>query len=236
MKRSRRETLILALKQNFEAPPPERKCNFLQGRGPGKLSLRHMLLVQLSYLPKWVWVMFGGIFLIALYASRFFKPDMLWLVCALIPFLVLITVTESFRSMACGMEELEMSSRFSLQSILLARMALLGLGNLMLMLGMVYMMGGSLFRNVLFLMVPYLLTDIGCLTAVRRLKGREGLYVCGGIAAAVCCIEILLSMNCSWILEAQYMGWWLAAVGILLSGNIWELSKTMRKTEEYVWN
>lgn len=236
MRRSQRNELIRELGRMFEAPPPEGKDQFLKKQGPPKLHLGHLLAVQLSYLPKWVWVVFGGVFLAVLSAGRYLQMDMLWAAGALTPFLVMVSVTESFRSMAWGMEELEMSARFSLQGILLARMGLLGLGNLIWMLGVANMLEGGLPGNVLFLMAPYLLTDLGCLMAVRKLKGREGLYACAGVAAVVCGMELLLSANCSWIWETRYLGWWLAAVGALFSGNLWEGFRALCKTEEYVWN
>ena len=49
-------------------------------------------------------------------------------VYGLVPFLVLISVTESTRSYRYEMEELELSSRFSLKSIVMARMVILGVG------------------------------------------------------------------------------------------------------------
>lgn len=240
MGRSRRKALIRELGQIFEAPPPEGKDRFLQSQRPPKLSMGRLLAVQASYLPKWVWLMFGGGFLAALGVGRCLQINLqinlLWFAGALVPFLVMASVMEGFRSMAYGMEELEMAARFSYSSILLARMGILGLGNLMWMLGVALMMDGGLLENVLYLMVPYLLTDFGCLAAVRRFRGREGLYACAGIAAVVCCLELLLSSNCSWIWEPRYLGWWLAAVAALFLGNLWEGVRTIGETEEYVWN
>ncbi len=236
MKGRKEKELIQKLGQMFEAPPPKRKEIFLRSQRPPRLHLGHLLAVQLTYLPKWVWLLFSGGFLVVLYAGRTLQMDMLWIAGALVPFLVLVSVTESFRSMSCGMEELEMAARFSLSGILLARMGILGLGNLAWMLGVAALVEGRLPGNVLFLMAPYLMTDFGCLMVVRRLKGRDGLYACGGVAAAVCCIELTLSANFAWIWEARYLGWWLAAVGVLLFGNLWQGFWAMYKTEEYVWN
>ena len=74
--------------------------------------------------------------------------------------------------------------------------------------------------------------------AMEAIEGGEPvrLYACGGVAAAVCCIELTLSANFAWIWEARYLGWWLAAVGVFLFGNLWQGFWAMYKTEEYVWN
>ena len=127
MKGRKEKELIQKLGQMFEAPPPKGKEAFLRSQRPPKLHLGHLLAVQLTYLPKWVWLLFSGGFLAVLYAGRSLQMDMLWIAGALVPFLVLVSVTESFRSMSCGMEELEMAARFSLSGILLARMGILGL-------------------------------------------------------------------------------------------------------------
>ena len=52
---------------------------------------------------------------------------------ACIPFLALATIAEAGRSARFGMEELELSARFSLQAVLCARLGILGGGNLLLL-------------------------------------------------------------------------------------------------------
>ena len=44
----------------------------------------------------------------------------------LLPFVALLAVTEGTRSAVYGMEELELATRFSLKSVLLARLCLVG--------------------------------------------------------------------------------------------------------------
>ena len=50
-----------------------------------------------------------------------------------VPFLALATVTEAGYSARCGMEELELSTRFSLHAVLCARLGILGTENLLLL-------------------------------------------------------------------------------------------------------
>ena len=50
-----------------------------------------------------------------------------------VPFLALATVSEAGYSARCGMEELELSTRFSLHAVLCARLGILGTENLLLL-------------------------------------------------------------------------------------------------------
>ena len=52
------------------------------------------------------------------------NSNVLWITAALLPFVALLAVTEGTRSAVYGMEELELATRFSLKSVLLARLCL----------------------------------------------------------------------------------------------------------------
>lgn len=247
MKRNKRmqdKQIIEELKQIYKAPKPVGKQAFLaevRGRqekylGLSEIRRGHMLAVQLSYIPKGVWILSIVIFLTILWGSRFADADMRWSVCAGIPFLGMITIVESFRSMAWGMEELELACRFSLKNVVLARMGILGCGNLAALLTITFCMEGRWACNVLYVLFPYLLTSFGCFAVTRWRRGREGMYACAGIAAAVCCLEFWINGSCQWMLRAEYAGFWLLAVGIVLALTVWEGVQIVGRTEELIWN
>ena len=54
------------------------------------------------------------------------EKDVLWIISALIPFIAMSILTENARSGIYLMAELEMAARFSLKSVILARMEILG--------------------------------------------------------------------------------------------------------------
>ena len=54
-----------------------------------------------------------------------------------------------------GMSELEMSARFSLKSVVLARMVIVGIANIVLEMILALLAGGNLLETVLYLLVPY---------------------------------------------------------------------------------
>ena len=84
------------------------------------------VLAQAAYIRKWVWVI-SVILLGALadIAARW-PREALWVAAGMMPFLALTAMQEHLRSSMYNMTELELSTRFSVKSILLARMGLLG--------------------------------------------------------------------------------------------------------------
>ncbi len=120
------------LKECFEAPEPKKKREFIASLPSPDVSIMDFLLSQAAYIPKWIWSLSALIFVVALVGAGYLKKDMLWCVSACMPLLALAPVTESGRSQRWNMAELEMSSRFSLKSVLLARLGILGLADLLL--------------------------------------------------------------------------------------------------------
>ncbi len=117
----------------------------------------------------------GRIFAAALFLMKNRLPEQIRLVSVLLPFAALSTVTELHRSARCRMEELEMASRFSLKTLLLARLTLLGLGNLLLLCALFPLMTGwgqlPLAETGFYLLCPYCLTSLLCLMITRRFRG-----------------------------------------------------------------
>ena len=123
------------LKQNiqkaFAAPEPDQqdKARFLRTLPQPQIGMFRFIFVQASYVRKISWVLSGLILLLALFCACNINEGTLWVISAFVPILGLLAVTEGNRSMMYGMSEFEMSTRFSLKSIVLARMSILGLIN-----------------------------------------------------------------------------------------------------------
>ena len=110
----------------YEPPASQKKGAFLERLEPPGLSTGEFLFSQLFYLRPWSWLLAVAIFAAALFLMKNRLPEQIRLVSVLLPFAALSTVTELHRSARCRMEELEMASRFSLKTLLLARLTLLG--------------------------------------------------------------------------------------------------------------
>lgn len=220
----------------FEAPKPLKKRAFLRNFGRKKLSIPYMLRIQLTYISRWVWVLSAAFFIAVWIGSSMASKDMLWLVCVLIPFVVTASVTESFRSVSYGMAELEMTARFSLKSVLLARMGILGIGNLILLLALTAVIQKGGLDNMIYILIPYLLTAFGGLWTVRKFPGKEGNYACLGVGASVSVLECFLFLQWEWIFSVNYLEWQILAVAGLLILTVRESRRTIRNTEDFAWN
>ena len=231
-----------SIQKAFAAPEPDQqeKARFLRTLPQPQISLFQFILVQASYVRKVSWVLSGLILLLALFGAYNISQDTLWVVSAFVPALGLLAVTEGNRSMMYGMSEFEMSTRFSLKSVVLARMSILGLINfaVIAILTPLCRIGNdvSLLQTGMCLLVPYLLTVNFSLWIARRVNGKETIYGCMCVAVIVSGINTGLRFATDLIYQEIYTSWWLVLSVFLLIELAYEIHCTIKRTEEYTWN
>ena len=142
--------------------------------------------------------------------------------------------------MMYGMSEFEMSTRFSLKSVVLARMSILGLINfaVIAVLAPLCRIGNdfSLLQTGMYLLVPYLLTVNFSLWIARRTNDKETIYGCMCVAVIVSGINTGLRFATDLIYQEIYTSWWLVLSVFLLIELAYEIHCTIKRTEEYTWN
>ena len=229
-----------ALREAFEAPAPEHRQDFFENIPQERVSLISFMLSQAGYIRKRVLVISLFPVLLSLAGACVLDFDMLWAISAFMPFLALSAVTENFRSAAYGMEELEMSARFSLKSVVLARMGILGALHLVLLcLLMPLACIHSIFtvmQTGVYLMISYLLADVTGLWILRNLRGKEGLYACMGAAVCISSLYSLLRVRLIRLLYRSGFAWAVVLLVILLILCVSETKKMVRQTEELRWS
>ena len=158
---------------------------------------------------------------------------------SLLPFLALIGITELARSSCCRMAELEMSCRFNLSQVLLARMFWLGLCSFPVLLMGLFTVGKlSAFDTaqiLLYVLTPYLLTCAASLLVLNILRGTEGIYGC---AAVTCMVSISngIFQNTDAFYQSNRLIFWLLAACFSAATTILQLFIFLKKTEESPWN
>lgn len=228
------------LRQVYQPPTPRKKQEFLSQFTQPELSTTRFLLTQAAYLRPWSWLLSVAIFAAAVLICKSQVPQDIWMVSALLPFAALATVTELTRSARYHMQELEVSARFSLKSLLMARLTLLGLGNLVLLAVLFPLVVGWSELPVAvtgcLLLCPYCLTSLVCLVVSRRFRGSEVVFVCAMAAVAV-------SGGCfGWqrvsliLLESVSMAGWVGITLVFLALMLWEYRRYLLCGEELVWN
>lgn len=212
---------IEALKDYYEPPKAERKKDFLRQveksrRSRNGLNLWYMLKTQCRYISKWAWAGSVLFFLSSLLIGSCVGQEKMGMVFALIPFLVMFTISESVRSSRYGMEELEMATCFSLKSIIFVRLIFLGSVNMFVLLLAVGLMPYTGFSLVIYMLAPYLVAAFGGLSIVRSYRGKEGIYMCFAFACVVAVAEGLLLMEMPYLFEAGYLFVWIFVCAVFL--------------------
>lgn len=230
-----------SLRAAFAAPPPAAKRAFVHSLPRPRPGTVTIICRQLRWLRPRVWAAAALALLAAGWGAKLAGGDFLWLLGAFTPFLAVTLVTESRRSYRCGMAELEMAAAFPLHSILLARMAMLGVLHAAL-LGLLAAAARAvpvtlgprpLFlpwsRVLVRLLLPYLLTAVLGLALCRRAEGNAT-WPCLGAALAVAAgSPALLGQMGTFTALYHILPWTLP---LLLAVLVWQLRTDLKQTEE----
>ena len=225
------------LREAYAPPKPQGKEPFLRQFNVSQISMRTFLLQQRSYISRGTWAISAVVFALSCFLGRTAGRECVWMVAAILPFLICVTMCECMRSMTYGMEELELTARFSLKSVMMARIVILGIGNLLLLCVIIPVCasGGEsgILRTGVYLTVPYLLTGTADLYVLRRLHNREAVYICMGLA--VCVSGLVLTGGVLDIFyEKEFLWFWVSAAVVLGMLLVHEFAYTIKQTEEYV--
>ena len=185
-----------AINEAFAAPQPENKQVFLRDLRIREVSTLQMLLQQMRYIRIPVWIFAGAIVAVVLFGSRIRPDETAGLMSEIIPYLAAVSVLESMRSQKYGMTELEMVTRFSLRSVVFARMLILGLTFLIVLVltcpVIAAAFGGDVILTAMIILVPYLATMSISLQMERSTGGRLPEYASMVTAACVSGVMILI--------------------------------------------
>lgn len=228
-----------ALKESLEAPPPVEKNDFLRSIQLPSIRPFEFIVTQVAYIRKWIWVLSCFIFTIVLISSKWISQNVLWYISAFMPLLALAIITESGRAQVYGMAEFELSARFSLKSVVLARLGIIGISNLILIClitpFIVINSKITILQTGIYMACPYLLTTFLGLWAVRKVHGKEGIYFCTGIAVMVSFLNIIIS-QIPVFYEGKSFIWWIGAFILFSVGTAKQCYHMVKQTEELAWN
>lgn len=199
-----------------------------------------MIRKQIKYLRLWGLLSSIGAFILALYLAREIENNPVWFISALLPVVAYVGIAEVGRSERYGMNELELTTTFSLKMIVMTRLCAAGICNLLLMILLCPIM--ILFGNVTLtelgfvILCPYLLTSFLCIYFIRRYRSPENLYGCIGIAFCVSMLCVVFGYLQIRILELMNLGSSIVILFALIFLTANEIKKWIVDTEEYAWN
>ena len=226
------------------APKPEGKNEFFNRldekgvacRQPVAMSHGEFLAGQLGYIDKWIWVLSGALLVFIIWCCSQNTGNYPF---ALTPLLASGMLIETGRSYRWKMDELEYASRFSLRSIVLARMFLVGLidtiGLLFVIAAVRPYLAYSLIRAFLYMMVPYLTASFfGSLYERKRRRdaGLGSLVICLLSSVAFAALPFFVGH----LYEESQTFIWLAAFLLLACGFTVNIREYLHEMEGTVWN
>ena len=237
-----KQDLKQEIKKAFKAQAPQRqkKENFIRSLPKSRISTWQFMLTQVTYLRKRALALSLLLLFPAIQGAYVIQQNTLWIVSSFIPFLGLLAVTECTRSPVYGMEEFEMSTRFSLKNVMLARMSILGMLDFLelICLAPLCCIGNqiSLLQTGVYLLVPYLLTLNISLWLTRCIRGKDALYGCVSAAVLVSAANWGLHFIADFIYQFSYIHWWVILAVLLIVRMAQEIYHIIKKTEDFVWN
>ena len=216
-----KQELKRELKFVFEAPEPLHKKDFLRTLEQPGISILAFVVSQAGYIRKWIWIISVIIFVLSAMGAVWLSADMVWVISAMMPLLALAIVCESGRSENYEMAELEMATRFSLRSVVLARLGILGMENLvilvLLLIG-VRERGLDMIWTGVCILLPYLMMTFAGLSIVRRFRGHEAVYVCTGAAVCISFLVIFLHEIILQVYQSDTHVWWIVWIVLFCIG------------------
>ena len=251
------------------APEPGRKAEFfrkiekegLADRRPFAMSQAEFLLGQFSYIDKRVWLLSAAVLLLIIVIGRSAPGNELFastpsvpepsvlgpsalitsvlMPFALTPLLAAGILAETGRSYRFKMAELEYTARFSLRSVMLARLFVVGTvdtaGILIAVWAVLPRLSYSLLRVFLYMMVPYL---SACL--LGSLYERKHRADNGWGSIAICILSSAFFAAAPFVYSRLYEErltiLWAAAFALLVCGLAGSMRKWACGMEGPVWN
>ena len=238
------ERIIKHMKEICSISEPEEKKAFFQGledrglisRRPVVINHGDFLLRQFLYVGKWIWLL-SAVSLLCItgicYGNTGNYPF------ALTPLLAVGILVETGRSFRWKMAELEYTARFSLRSVMLARMFLVGIVETAGLLVVIWVVrpwfSYSLIRVFLYMMVPYLAASLSGSVYERKNRSDNSwgsILICflssGLFAAAPYCLSSLY--------EERFTVIWTVAFILLVFSLVVSMRRWICELEEAVWN
>lgn len=230
------------LKTVFTPPPPTKRNNFISELSYPKSNNVDFFLSQLGYIRKRFWcfsillVVSIALFIQA-YVSTFKVVGML---SAFLPFLVVLGVNEISRSTSFNMTEIEMSCKYNLSKITLARLSLIGSFHFIIILFVVIIFSNysdyGFLQFTLISMTPFLMCSYLSLFITNHFSFKDTAYVSAGVAGVISISEFFLVYRAQEVYSQRgILLWGIAFIltVILLSK---EIIKLLKRTEELQWN
>ncbi len=189
-----------------------------------KAKVSEVFISQVGFIRKRVWFLFVLSLSFAFFYSNSanMQADTITAISAILPFISLCTITEIHRSVAYNMDETELVCKYNLPKLTLIRIGILGTAGFLLLLIFVIIVNKndySIFRNTIYLSVPYLLSSYVSLLVTTKYQYKETTYVCAIVSGIISVFLIAGNQKYQIIYSQDFTFVWvvifIALVGLL---------------------
>lgn len=229
------------LKQSFTPPPTRHREQFINSISYPKETFCEGLLSQIRFIRKRVWFLFMLCIGLAFsYTQLVEVPENIVAgVSAILPLFSLCTITEIYKSTAYNMEETELACKYNLPKITLMRIGILGTASFIMLVLFALITGKSnfgVFRNILYISVPYLLSSYLSLIIISKIRIKETMYICAAISGTVSALMMITSNSYQFIYNADFTFIWVILFAMLVGLLFYSLIRFVKLQEELQWN
>lgn len=230
-----------ALKQSFIPPTTRHRTEFINSISYPKAKFGEVLFSQIGFIRKRVWLFyFIGVCLAYFYTNAVSVPEnIVAVVSAILPLFSLCIITEIHRSTAFNMAETELACKYNLQKITLMRLGILGTVCLTILVLFVVLVGKSnfgVFRNIVYIGVPYLLSSYISLGIISKFHFKETIYICTAVCGAVSVFMMIVNSLYQFIYSAQFVTFWAGAFVVLTILTLFSFIQFIKSQEELQWS
>lgn len=198
------------------------------------LSFWRFLFSQFGFIRKKVWI--AQLFIIlACGLALFYLPEeakTIAIISAAAPLIVLTNVFELSRSYTHGMVEIELSTRYSLKQLMIARLSVLGMVDIFCLTILLVISGVQLsietYAIILYAFVPFLITCFACLLVLNHIKRKECNYYCAAVGFSISLAIGIGTVQYPQIYELAAIWVWLILFILSLAGLVFEINRMLK--------
>ncbi len=217
----------------YSVPEPLHKNEFLKAHRRCEIGIGKLYLSQLEFMSPVTWIVSVVILILILKFAMGADGTALWVLSSLTPALAVTALTENHKSEIYRMDELEMSTRFSLKTVVMVRMSILGFfHSVILCLISVFISTGAI-RALVYMLVPYLLTvNIGSMIC-RKLQGNEAVYGILVSASVISVCGFISNIKVKMLFSAETFVYWCIMLLIMTIFAGFNFARTIKEMENF---
>lgn len=229
-----------ALKSSFSVEEPQHYEEFARNLPYPRAKISEFMLSQVTYIRKPVWLMFLLWFgMQLLLVHQVAEQTHLATISALTPLLSLFTMTELLKSTSYHMEEMELSCKYNLPTILWIRLSVIGICAIVLVLALqIYLITQNIATlwQVICLLLPYLATTQISLVLLLHFKKLECIPLCSLVTGCVSFVTYFSQDFYPALYENSYYPLWFIAFLTVTVSLVYYFHLFLKEQEQFLCN